>query len=157
MLFLTNLYVLLEYRDVNISLKEALHIINVTTLGSILHAIFFLVGFTFLIIMYFKVDDRAIRWLLFILVLFSVLLADKFRSAFYVLVSILLFFIILKLAHNYKEKRRRNALLVLLGFIGLFLGEILMSMVTFTPLMYVAAGVVTLFGYLLIIGGLVVR
>ncbi len=157
MLFLSNLYVLLEYREVNISLKEALQIISVSTLGSILHAIFFLVGFTFLIILYFKVEDRAIRWLLIILVLFSVLLADKFRSAFYALVAILLFFIIIKLMQNYKQKKRKNALLVLIGFICIFVGEILMSLIVLTPLMYVAAGIVTLIGYLLIIGGLVVR
>jgi hypothetical protein len=155
---LTSLVLFLDLRQQTYTLRELLHLARFTQVGSTLYVLFFLVGLIFLLIVYLNVKERAIRLLLFVLTLFSVLLAHSVRSTFYVLASILLLFIIVKLWQHWRERCKAPALLVLLGFSCLLVGEVLLTVLSIPGMgesLYVAASAATLAGFLLIIASLV--
>jgi hypothetical protein len=156
-IFLSHLMLWLELRELDHSMRELVHVYNLLTVGALLHAVLFLLGLTILVIVYLQINDRLTRTLLCILLLFGVLLSNQVRSAFYLLLVALLVFIVIKLWHNYVSKRSKAALLVLLGFFGLLIGEALLSIMFVSPALYVIAGLVTQISYLLILASLVVR
>jgi len=157
LLTLSNLFIMLELREADYSLREVVSLINLTTMGFFLYAVLFLIGLVYLLILYMKVEQRAVKLLLFALVIFSVLLSHQVKSVFFVLTAMLLLFILVQLGANYRAKRKRNALLVLIGFAAVFVGEVLLVALFLTPMLYAIAGGLTLFGYLCILGTLVIR
>jgi hypothetical protein len=157
MLTLTNLILLFELREVKYTLHHVAFIQNITTIGWLLFALLTLIGLTFLLIVYLQVTDKTVRALLFILVLFGVLFSDHIKGAFFLFIAVLLLFIVIKLAKNYGEKRKAAALLVLLGFCALFIGQVVLSVLFVNETGYVIAGILNLLGYLMILGSLVVR
>lgn len=157
LLMLTNLFIYLELREVPYSMHDLVAISNITYVGSLIHMAIFLIGLTLLLFLYLPIKEWSVRFLIIILLSFVILLCYRARTTIYVITAIFLLFILGKLFANFRTKRKGSSLLVLLGFTGVFIGEILLLGLAMSPLFYVGSGVATLVGYLLILASLVVR
>lgn len=160
LLTLTNLLIMLEVRrltNLEYTWHDIIAIANLTFIGSLMHAALFLVGLTTLLFLYLQITEKKVKLLVFILVGFVILHSYSTRITIYAVTTIFLLFTLVQLAENYRRKRKRSSLLVMLGFGGVFLGECLLLALFLGPIFYVAAGVTMLIGYLLILTSLVRR
>ena len=135
--------------DVNLenAFLKLLEIRNMQAAGFALHALFFLVGLAFLLILYIQIYDKTTRLLLTILVFFSAMLSTFIPSMFYVLIAILLLFIIVKLYTHHIKRKQLSSLFVLIGFIMIFIGEAVLGAVLIIPTVFEISRFVTVIGY----------
>jgi len=157
LLFVSNLLVYVKSYEAIPLLQRVIEIERIITTGFFLYAILFLIGLVLLIFLYFHIEDVVLRLLIGSLVVFGYMLAGKLTGMFYLLSSILLFFLVVQLYRSWSKSLTMRSLLVFFAIFGIFIGELLLAVLTFGPTMYVAANCVTLVGYLTMLASQVRR
>lgn len=122
-----------------------------------IRAALFLLGLSILVLLYLRLKDNWANTLILLLVFFGYSLSGDSTSMFYVLASLLLLTIIVKLGEAYLHNPSKHALLVLLGFIGLLTGRVILSVLFVSPLLYVVAHIITLAGFASILASQVMK
>lgn len=120
---------------------------EIFSFGLLLYAIFFLLGLLFLLFLYLEISDRRTRLLLAILVLFTVSIGGHISHLFHILLAILFLFIIFELFRRQPCPRSVPGVLVLVGFLFVFIGEVLLGAIFLGPQLYVLSHLVTLAGF----------
>jgi|GEM_PF-3666931 len=148
---LTHLLVAVEEAEQEMMFGKMVEIKTIIWTGFTLHALLFVAGLTFLLILYLKIQDKMVRALLFIIILFSIALNDHVPSMFYFLLATLLLFIIVQIVRLHTGKWYTPGKLVVAGFSCIFIGEVLLGSIFISESLYVASHVVTLIGFLCIL------
>lgn len=125
----------------------------VAKIGLYAYAFLFLAGIMMLIFAYLKIDDLAVRSVLFILVLgvtalFSTPRGFRQDLMYYIITSVLLLFIVWQLLQKYKESVRITTFFVIVGFTLLTLGQLLLVFIVFSEIFFAASALMTLIGFL---------
>ena len=123
--------------------------------GFYLHEFFFLTGLVLLLFLYVRADGKPLRLFIMALVLFAYALTGDMMlhltPGYYILLSLLLFTIIIHLYLGWREKPLKAKLLVILGLLGIFWGQVLLAALFLIPGIYIIAQFVTLAGFLSIL------
>lgn len=156
-LAITNFLVFAREGEVEFAFERLMNLQVVIAHAHDLRAILFLLALTVLALLYLRIPDLWAKSLIVLLVLFGFALSGDAGSMFYVLASLLLLAIIVKLGESYLRHPSKYALLVLLGFLGILVGRVLLSVLFVSPVLYVVAHIITLAGYSSILASQVVR
>ncbi len=129
----------------------------IKNLGYVAYTMLMVSAYMMLLIISHKLKDRNIISLLMILAVFGVMLggASGMYNAFYAVAAILLGYILRAYYLNYKKKKTRASLCVVLGFTSIFISQLFFIFYVIQPWFYVIGHVFHLLGYLILLGSLI--
>ncbi|MBR9703197.1 hypothetical protein GOV10_04115 [Candidatus Woesearchaeota archaeon] len=131
----------------------AYHIHGIVSVVAIhAHAFLFLAGIMVLLFSYLHIKDNATRGLLLLLTLAVITIFNRPTSpiqdlAFYLLTAAMIGFIVFQLAKQCACKHKNTTTLVLVGFILLFVGQIILAFATHAHTLFVVSTVINLSGF----------
>lgn len=131
---------------------EQLH--EILTLFTQVRFVMMMIGLLILIYLYYEIDDWSVRTLLGLLMLLALFLGDANDFTFFMLSAMFLFFIALKLYQRYRLRPETTALLVLLGFISLFIAKLLSGILLLSSGVFLTAYLFKLAGILALLSSL---
>jgi len=119
--------------------------------GKILHHFFFLLGLLMLFIIIYKQRDKyTITLLTFLVLVISVFSTSAF-FVFVLTAAAISGLIFMKYWKNFRLKRKKNALLLALAFLMIFIGQLLFMALIFSRNLYPVAETIQLFGFILLL------
>ncbi|MFP4423961.1 MAG: hypothetical protein ACLFP2_01890 [Candidatus Woesearchaeota archaeon] len=145
-----NILILIQLNNLE-NLLQVLAVDFLNSFGLLVHALLFTMGLVFLLFITFKETRSRLLWLLTILSLSVIFVSGHTLYTFYLVASILLFFITWHYASNYIKYKHKNQLLVTLAFAFLFFGHVHFLISVDHHFFYVIGHVLELISYVLIV------
>ena len=119
--------------------------------GYVTHIILALAAYIFLIVLTYRITDRRISTLFFLITIPGMLVSASYFLSFYGLGAILLAFVSIAYFQNYRKVGSAASLMVFISFLLLTLAQVQFILDIFKKILYVSAHITQAAGYLLLL------
>lgn len=119
--------------------------------GLYLHMVFMSVGLAILMYNAFKTNNKSVLWYMIISSLMVLFLSKNILFGFFMLTSLYLGFLAYHFYLNFRNNKKRGALMIAVAFTFLFFGNILFIFMRKSTIFYAIAHMFDFLGYLLIL------
>ncbi|HII14764.1 MAG TPA: hypothetical protein HA362_00465 [Nanoarchaeota archaeon] len=138
---------LLVYLGIYDGILSRFNELNVANLVYFIHIALMLTGYTLLLVVAMKLQQRRLIALMFAFLFLFALFSYQYYLKFHLIALMLLAFMAWQFYENYREKKTLNSGLVFSSFYLLALAELFLLAMIFMPTLYVVGHAVQLLGY----------
>ena len=153
---LTNLIIYREWVTQQLYIGKIVQLYSLYNFGYLVHIMLMLASYMLLLLLLLDIKDVRIISLAFIFVILTTVLAHSQFTMFHVMSLILLGYVTVEFWKNARKTKSKTAYSVFAAYVILILSQLIFLFIDDLPAFYVAAELVQLVGYLVLLGTLVV-